>query len=98
MPQSVPDNVIAQKVLQHLTQHGFRPPCRIQVTVRNGEVTLSGKIQYQNQRRNAVHTAHAVAGVRRVVDALQVDEHPIWGDRAKLSTPATPKPSDAEHL
>lgn len=83
--QKVPDRTIAQKVNQALISHGFRPPCHINVTVRNADVTLTGTIQYENQRRNAMRTAQGVAGVRRVLDQLHVQEHPIWADRIKTT-------------
>jgi osmotically-inducible protein OsmY len=72
-----------QKVSQMLVNHGFRPPCRLSVSARNGDVTLTGTLQYENQRRNAVRTAQAVPGVRRVIDQMKVQQHQIWGDRFK---------------
>lgn len=79
----VPDNVLVQKVSQMLVNHGFRPPCRINVSAHNGNVTLSGSLLYENQRRNAVRTAQAVSGVRRVIDQMKVQQHQIWADRFK---------------
>jgi len=95
-PQRVPDQHLIQKITQAMTHHGFRPPCHIEVVVRNGDVTLSGIIQYANQRRNAVRTALGVPGVRRVIDHLRVQEHPIWAERLKKPGQPTPPPPHAE--
>lgn len=95
-PQRTPDRQLIQKIVQALTNHGFRPPCHVEVTVKNGDVTLSGMIQYPNQRRNAIRTALGVPGVRRVIDHLRVKEHPIWADRLKKAGQRTPPPPATE--
>ncbi|MHB1035236.1 MAG: BON domain-containing protein [Pirellulales bacterium] len=68
----VPDRSITQKVDKELCSRGVRPPCHITVVTNKGNVTLSGTIQYEHQRRMVVHTARAVDGVQRVVDQLRV--------------------------
>ncbi|MGQ9576052.1 MAG: BON domain-containing protein [Thermoguttaceae bacterium] len=75
------DRAIAQKVSQNLINRGLRPPCDIRVMSRNGIVTLSGIIQYEYQRKNAIRTALAVPGVRRVTDQLTVKHRESWADR-----------------
>jgi osmotically-inducible protein OsmY len=69
---SVPDHSISQKIGQQLCNQGVRPPCHVTVVTSKGNVTLSGTIQYEHQRRMVVHTTRAVEGVHRVVDQLRV--------------------------
>ena len=97
----VPDRLLAQKVALHLINHGIRPPCRVDANVHNGVVTLTGVIQFDNQRRNAIRSAQAVPGVTRVVDQMRVLEHKIWEDRAKAALHVPPPMhggEETEHL
>jgi osmotically-inducible protein OsmY len=66
------DRTIAQAVTQRLATRGIRSPCRIDVQSRNGEVTLSGSIQYPHQRAAAMQAASTATGVRHVVDRLTI--------------------------
>jgi BON domain len=68
----ISDPRITQAVTQRLANRGIRPPSRISVTSANGQVTLSGSIQYEHQRHAVLHTTRAVEGVRRVVDMLKL--------------------------
>ena len=70
--ERVPDEVLSQKVSQVLTSRGIRLPCQVRVSVNKGDVTLSGTVQYEVQRRIALHAARGVQGVHRVMDRLQV--------------------------
>jgi len=64
------DRTIALAVTQRLATRGIRAPCRIDVQSRNGEVTLSGSIQYPHQRTAAMQAASTTSGVRHLVDRL----------------------------
>lgn len=66
------DQAITQKVTDRLANRGVRAPCRVAVATKNGQVTLSGSVQYGHQKRLAVNAASGITGVRRVVDALTV--------------------------
>jgi osmotically-inducible protein OsmY len=68
----VSDRVITQKISQQLQNRGVRSPCQVTVMSQKGTVTLSGKIQYDHQRRMATQAAQGVDGVQRVVDRLQL--------------------------
>lgn len=68
----IPDDTIAQKVTQQLSNRGLRSPCKVVVRALNGEVTLSGSVQHTHQKTSAVQVTRGVAGVRRIVDQLQV--------------------------
>jgi len=71
-PGQVPDKQLSQKVQQRLARAGVGSQSSISVQVRNGDVTLSGSLQYEIQRRSVLQAASGVSGVRRVVDQLQV--------------------------
>ena len=66
------DDVITQQVNQKLANRGIRSPCKVTVLTRNGDVTLSGTVQFAHQKSAAVQAATGVRGVRRVTDQTQV--------------------------
>jgi osmotically-inducible protein OsmY len=66
------DRNIATQVTQRLATRGLRSPCKIEVQSKNGEVTLTGSIQYPYQRSAAVQAASTASGVRQVVDRLTI--------------------------
>jgi hypothetical protein len=68
----VPDTRISQKVEQRVARAGLGSQTRVTVQVHNGDVTLSGSLQYEIQRRSVLHAARGITGVRRIVDQLQV--------------------------
>jgi hypothetical protein len=72
MDRKVPinDATISRNVIRQLAS--FKRPCRIQVQTRNGEVTLSGTVQFVHQRNAAVQAIRTVEGVTRVVEKLKV--------------------------
>lgn len=70
----VPDKALLQKVNQRVQQTGTGGQSKVNVSVRRGEVTVSGSIQYEMQRQNILRAAGRVAGVRRVVDQLRLQE------------------------
>jgi osmotically-inducible protein OsmY len=69
------DRALSQQVTQRLAMRGIRSPCRVTVTTTNGEVTLSGQVQYAHQRGAAAQAAANIPGVRRVVDRMTVKPH-----------------------
>ncbi len=85
--ESASDRVVIQKVTQVLINHGLRPPCEIHVICRGGNVTLTGTIQFEYQRKNAVRSASTVPGVRRVKDEMAVKHRVTWGDRSTWRPP-----------
>ena len=66
------DRAIAQQVNQKLAMKGIRSPCKIDVKAKNGDVTLTGSIQFDYQRATVVQAASSASGVRRVVDQLTI--------------------------
>ncbi|HVA49740.1 MAG TPA: BON domain-containing protein [Pirellulales bacterium] len=69
---SVSDVTISRNVTRQLAGRGLRSPCHIQVQTRNGEVTLSGTVQFVHQRDAAVQAIRTVEGVKRIVEKLKV--------------------------
>ncbi|MHC4177735.1 MAG: BON domain-containing protein [Planctomycetota bacterium] len=70
--EPVADKALLKKVNQRLDRTGLGSRSRVTVTIRSGQVTLSGNIQYEHQRRPALKAVNAVEGVRGVMDHLQV--------------------------
>jgi osmotically-inducible protein OsmY len=68
----VKDEILANRVQVQLSKRGIRVPCRVRVSVLKGEVTLSGELQYEIQRKTALRAVREVAGVRAINDNLQV--------------------------
>ena len=66
------DRAIMQQVTQRLAMRGIRSPCRIDIQSKNGEVTLTGSIQYPYQRSAAMQAAATASGVRHVVDRMTI--------------------------
>ena len=67
----VPDKTVERKVTQRLGRAGLGSQSKITVAVRNGQVTMSGTLQFDAQRKSVLNSARGVAGVRNVVDQLQ---------------------------
>jgi len=74
MPRAneVSDKSVLQKVNQRLMGIGTGSRNGITAAVSHGDVTVSGSIQFEHQRRNVMRAASGVAGVRRVIDHVQV--------------------------
>ncbi len=68
----VPDRTITQQVQNKLTGRGLSAPCHVSVATQNGDVTLSGTVQFAHQKGMAVRLVSVISGVRRVVDRLTV--------------------------
>ena len=69
----VPDRTLLQKVNQRLMRTGTGSQCRVAATVRNGDVTFSGTLQFEHQRRAVLKAASGVEGVRTVLDQMRVE-------------------------
>lgn len=65
----IPDKELLKNVTRRMQRSGSSS--RITASVRSGNVTLIGKLQYENQRAPLLKTVQAVAGVRQVIDQLQ---------------------------
>ncbi|NLS94034.1 MAG: BON domain-containing protein [Planctomycetaceae bacterium] len=76
--QIVPDKVLHNKVTQRLARAGMGAGCSLRVSVKNGQVTLSGTILRDLQRRPALRAAQGIDGVRQVIDQLKVEAKKVW--------------------
>lgn len=66
---AVSDKQLLKSVNQRLSRTGSQS--NVKAIVRQGVVTLTGKLRYANQRLPIVKAAKSVAGVRQVLDQLQ---------------------------
>ncbi len=69
----VPDKTLLRNVVQRLSRIGAGKPSQVTATVRSGDVTMSGTIAHEHERRLVLKAASSVAGVRRVIDQLRVE-------------------------
>ncbi|HYM86042.1 MAG TPA: BON domain-containing protein [Pseudoxanthomonas sp.] len=67
------DQLITNQVNLKLSNRGIRTPCRVTVLTKNGEVTLTGTVQFAHQKSAATQAATGIAGVKRVVDQTTVN-------------------------
>jgi osmotically-inducible protein OsmY len=68
------DTDVAKAVADALEANSLVPRDRIDVTVKNGKVTLQGEVDWEYQRRAAVNTVRDVTGVRDVIDLITVKQ------------------------
>ena len=67
----VPDRTLLKTVNRRLDRTGTGSQSKIIAAVQRGMVTLTGNLQYENQRNPIVKAIRSVAGVRQVIDQLQ---------------------------
>jgi osmotically-inducible protein OsmY len=70
--EKVPDKTILKDVNKRLARTGMGARCRVTATIRGGQVTLSGQMQYENQRRPIVQAVNRAGGIRGVIDQMTV--------------------------
>jgi osmotically-inducible protein OsmY len=70
--EKVKDTVISQKVKEKLSSIGIRAPSHVTALSNNGQVTVSGSLQYEHQRHVALRAIKSVTGVQRVVDQMRL--------------------------
>jgi osmotically-inducible protein OsmY len=66
------DMNITNQVNLKLSNRGIRSPCQVSVLTRNGEVTLTGTVQFPHRKSAAVQAATGCTGVTRVIDQTTV--------------------------
>ena len=72
VPSSADDNAIREQIYAELNRQTWTPVARIDVTVRNGVVQLSGSLTDERQRGALRILAENIPGVKKVQD------HLIW--------------------
>lgn len=75
------DNRILEDVSDRLMEDGGVDASDIEVSVKDGEVTLSGSVTDRFEKRRAEDCADMVSGVRHTQNNLQIEE-PARGQRA----------------
>jgi osmotically-inducible protein OsmY len=79
------DVAITGQVNNKLAGRGIRSPCHVGVQTQDGNVTLSGTVQYAHQKTAAVQVASGVTGVRRVADQITVKPSDQQKERSSMS-------------
>lgn len=67
----VPDRSLLKTVNRRLDRTGTGSQSKVTAAVQRGIVTLTGILQYENQRNSILKAVQSVAGVRQVIDQLQ---------------------------
>lgn len=68
----IPDKSLLRTIVQKLSQRGNGSQMKVTPTVRGGDVTLSGTLSFEHQRRFILRIASSILGVRRVIDQMRV--------------------------
>jgi len=69
------DDEITSRALNVLSWDSVVPGNAIQVTVRDGLVTLTGKVNWYYQKRSAERDVQGLSGVRSVVNNIEIEPH-----------------------
>jgi hypothetical protein len=64
----IADKALLKSVQRRLERTGSKT--RLNATMRQGTVTLTGQLQYEKQRLQIVNAVKGVSGVRQVIDQL----------------------------
>jgi len=86
----VPDKTLLQTVQRKLSQKCGS--ARVSATVRSGDVTISGVIKQEHERKPILRCLTSLQGVKRVIDQIRLEEkkkiveRPVW-DNSRLSPP-----------
>ena len=83
------DTEIAQAVRHALEWDVFVPDKRIQSTVSNGWVTLTGAVDAVSEREDAERAVRNLAGVRGVVNQIAVDQPRVPAERIRAAIEET---------
>jgi osmotically-inducible protein OsmY len=86
------DSRIEEDINERLTQHGAIDAEQIQVSVKDGEVTLSGAINSRMEKRLAEDVAESCWGVRQVHNQLRVQQQQWTQSAQPASQPDSPAP------
>ena len=69
------DDEIAKRAINVLSWDSVVPVNAIQVTVRDGLVTLAGKVNWYYQKSSAERDVRRLSGVRSVVNNIEIESH-----------------------
>ena len=68
-----PDEIIRQNIINKLTHDPGIDPLKIEVEVKNGEVTLKGKADTEKEKQLSEKIARSVEGVTGVENHLHIE-------------------------
>jgi osmotically-inducible protein OsmY len=68
----ISDKSLLKTINQRLSRTGSSSGSRITASVQQGTVTVTGKLLHEIQRSPIIKTVSRIAGVRRVIDQLQL--------------------------
>jgi hyperosmotically inducible protein len=84
------DDEIASRAINVLSWDSVVPSETIQVTVRDGFVTLTGKVNWYYQRTSAERDIRKLSGVRSVINNIEIEPH-AKADNVKMKIEAALK-------
>ena len=87
---STSDDEIARRAINVLSWDSVVPANAIQVTVRDGLVTLTGKVNWYYQKNSAERDVRGLSGVRSVVNNIGIEPH-AKADNVKMKIEAALK-------
>jgi osmotically-inducible protein OsmY len=74
-PSFLPTDVeIARDIVQALKRQTFSPDEWVRIIVNDGFLTLEGSVEWNSQRRNVESAVRPVAGVRGIIENIQVKQ------------------------
>ncbi len=73
LKNQIPDKTLLRSVLQNMMRKGTNSS-RVTATARSGDVTITGTIDYEHQRRPILNSANNITGIKRVIDQLRVEK------------------------
>src|ERR1019366_5738368 len=73
--ETTSDDEIAKRAINVLSWDSVVPSNAIQVTVRDGLVTLTGKVNWYYQKSSAERDVRRLSGVRGVVNNVEIEPH-----------------------
>jgi len=71
--KQVPDKTLLV-ALQRKLQQKCTTANKISIDVRSGDVTLTGKLKMENERKPILRCLQTIPGVRRVTDKMELEE------------------------
>jgi osmotically-inducible protein OsmY len=76
---AVSDDEVAKRALQSLNWATVVPRDSIQVSVRDGWITLTGELSWQYQKTAAAAAVRSLQGVKAVFDEIALKPQPLPG-------------------
>lgn len=85
------DSLLARRVANFLSLQHTPALRNLRVSAREGAVTLQGRVRSYYEKQLGQHSARRVAGVRRVIDEIEVAWPPFTRPFPPATSPRSPK-------